>query len=89
MDGRTQHIRRTDSAPSYARYLRDGDTNPRTAISDGKIEFGAGGTKAFDVNIYRGAADRLQSDDEIRSTRGECACVYCSDQGRGRCTTPE
>jgi hypothetical protein len=74
-EGRNTYVA-SDSAPSYARYLRDGDTNPRTAISDGKIEFGAGGTKAVDVNVYRGAADRLQSDDEIRSTRVASARAF-------------
>ena len=32
--------------------------------------------EAVDVNIYRGAADRLQSDDEIRSTRGASARAF-------------
>jgi hypothetical protein len=64
------------SNPNYEQYLREGDTSPRTVISDGKIEFGAGGASAVDVNLYRGAPDRLHSDDEIRSTRGARASAF-------------
>jgi hypothetical protein len=66
----------SDSAASYAEYLKEGDTSPRTAISDGKIEFGAGEANGVDVNLYRGAVDRLQSDDEIRSARGASARAF-------------
>lgn len=75
MEGRNTYVA-SGAAASYANYLKDGDTNPRTAISDGRIEFGAGGTNAVDVNVYRGAADRLQSDDEIRSTRAGSARAF-------------
>ncbi len=75
IEGRNTYVA-SDSAASYAQYLKEGDTTPRTAISDGKIEFGAGGASAVDVNLYRGAIDRLQSDDEIRSARGASARAF-------------
>jgi len=75
IEGRNTYVA-SDSAARYAQYLKEGDTTPRTAISDGKIEFGAGGANAVDVNLYRGAVDRLQSDDEIRSTRGASARAF-------------
>ena len=75
IEGRNTYVA-SASTPNYEQYLKEGDTNPRTAISDGKIEFGAGGASAVDVNLYRGAANRLQSDDEIRSTRRPKASAF-------------
>ena len=81
IEGRNTYVA-SDSAMNCERYLKEGDTTPRTAISEAKIEFGAGGAHGVDVNLYRGAADRLQSDDEIRSTRSERARAFTA-QTRG------
>jgi hypothetical protein len=75
MEGRNTFVA-SDSTASYAQYLKAGDTTPRTAIADAKVEFGAGGASPVDVNLYRGAVDRLQSDDEIRSARGASARAF-------------
>ena len=75
IEGRNTYLA-SGAAANYEQYLKEGDTSPRTAISDARIEFGAGGASALDVNIYRGAADRLQSDDEIRSRRGPSARAF-------------
>ena len=75
IEGRNTYVASRSTA-SYAQYLKEGDTTPRTAISDGRIDFGPGGAHGVDVNLYRGAVDRLQSDDEIRSTRGASARAF-------------
>jgi hypothetical protein len=75
IEGHSTYVAST-SAPTYQQYLKEDDTNPRTAISAGRIEFGGGGSSPVDVNLYRAAADRLQSDDEIRSTRDARASAF-------------
>jgi len=40
-----------------------GETNPKAKLSDNRLEFGAGGASALDVNLYRSGADILKTDD--------------------------
>ena len=89
-EGRNTYVA-SESSASYARYLKDGDAFPRTALSDGRVEFGPGASAA-DVNLYRGASDRLQSDDEIRSVRAANARAFTAqtkgeDDARFRITS--
>jgi hypothetical protein len=46
------------------------DSVNRLNILPGKLEFGAGSATAVDVNLYRGAADRLTTDDKFSAASG-------------------
>ncbi|KKM26367.1 hypothetical protein LCGC14_1585490 [marine sediment metagenome] len=41
------------------------DANARARYAHDRIEFGAGGASALDVNLYRNAADELKTDDKF------------------------
>lgn len=57
-------VRRTGAAAAY-RTRRIGDTQTRFEInSDGVMGWGSGSASS-DTNLYRGAADRLQTDDDL------------------------
>jgi hypothetical protein len=58
-------VRRTGTAAAH-RIRNIGDTVARLEVdSNGKLSWGAGGASAVDVTLYRGAADRLQTDDDL------------------------
>lgn len=58
-------VRRTGTAAAH-RIRNIGDTVARLELdSNGKLSWGAGGASAVDTNLYRGAADRLQTDDDL------------------------
>jgi hypothetical protein len=93
IEGRNTYVA-SSSAPSYERYFREGDTHPRTAISDGRIEFGDG-AGPFDVGLSRSAANVLALDAgdglQFAETRGDLAAaatnaarLYARDNGSGK-----
>jgi len=56
-------------AVAFSAYVL-GEANPKTTIEHGQIQFGPGGAAAVDVNLYRGGADILRSDDAFRDDAG-------------------
>lgn len=63
--GRGIDVERTGTAPAY-RARNVGDSVNRLEIdSNGLFTWGAGGGSAVDTNLYRGAANRLQTDDDF------------------------
>jgi hypothetical protein len=60
----------TRSLPADCLYIKaTGDAQPRISlVNSPRIDFGAGGSTAVDTNLYRGAADRLKTDDLFDAT---------------------
>jgi len=53
--------------PLLRNFLVSGDANATFALlGDGTMRWGAGGASAYDVNLYRSAADLLRTDDSLQ-----------------------
>jgi hypothetical protein len=62
------YVWRTGQALEFKRLA---DTQPRFTVDDsGSHAWGAGGVTAVDTNLYRSAADRLKTDDQLHAVDG-------------------